>query len=195
MNRLTTTLFAAALLLLGVSPCIGAEAKAVPDYEQLKALEWMIGDWEAEWVIPAEGFPSLEGYVPGAEVHSTSSNFWMQNKNYIGSKGRDVMDGKVLHEVFEMVGVDPKSKKIIHWLFSILGGWGTGEWSFENGTWTLKWSGTTGDGTRLGGVSYITQIDANTYTWEMKQLKRDGKNVPDTPKITNRRVAKKPKSG
>ena len=55
MNRLTTALFSLALLLLGVVPCIGEETKPGPDYEQLKAMEWIIGDWEADWVVPSGG--------------------------------------------------------------------------------------------------------------------------------------------
>ena len=92
-----------------------------------------------------------------------------------------------------MVGVDPQSKKIIHWLFSILGGWGTGEWSVEGNTWTLKWSATAADRTKYEGVSFLVPIDANTYTWEMKDNKKNGTEAPDTPLITFRRVREKPR--
>lgn len=192
MNRLTTAFFGLALPLLGTFQCIGEEAKPGPDYEQLKAMEWIIGDWEADWVVPSGGSASLDGYPPGAKVHSTGSDFWMENKSYIGYKFRDEIDGKVVHQGFEMVGVDPQSKKLIHWLFSIMGGWGTGEWSVEGNTWTLKWSATAADRTKYEGVSFLVPIDADTYTWEMKDNKKNGTEAPDTPLITFRRVSQKP---
>ena len=87
-----------------------------------------------------------------------------------------------------MIGVDPQSRKTIHWLFSILGGWGPGEWTVEGKTWKLKWAGTTADGTKYEGVSFMVPIDPNTHTWEMKQCKKNGKPTPDTPLVTYRRM-------
>ena len=167
-----------------------AGTTAGPDYKQLKGMEWMIGDWEAEWVVPSTGYPAPDGYAPGSKVKSTCSYSWIEQKNYIGLKFRDEIDGKVAHEGFEIIGVDPHSKKIIHWLSSILGGWGTGEWSVEGKTWKLKWSATTGDGTTYEGVSFMVPLDAKTHTWEMKDNKRNGQSTPDTPLVTYRRIKK-----
>ena len=58
-------------------------------------------------------------------------------------------------------------------------------------TWKLKWSYTTADGTKLEGVSLHVPIDANTHTWEMKDVKMNGKASPDYPLITFRRVTNK----
>jgi hypothetical protein len=194
MNRLTARYLVAVLMLLGASQCIAEHTKPGPDYEQLKEMKWIIGDWEAEWIVPSGGFLVSEDTPPGTKVHSTCSYHWMENKNNIGLKFRDVIDGKVAHQGFEMVGVDPKSKKIIHWLFSILGGWGTGEWSAEGKTWRLKWTGTTADGTTYEGVSHHVKIDPNTHTWEIKDAKKNGKHTPNTPLITYTRVKTASKS-
>ena len=180
MNRLMTTSMATAFVLLTASLCIAAEMKPGPDYEQLKAMEWLIGDWEADWVVPSAGPLSLDGFSPGAKVHSTCSYYWMQKRNYIGLRFRDEVDGKLAHAGFEIVGVDPKSKKIIHWLFSIIGGNGTGEWSVEDKCWKLKWSGTASDGTTLEGLGIMVPIDKNTHTWQLKGNKKNGKDTPDT---------------
>ncbi|MCL4852101.1 MAG: hypothetical protein KJZ78_12070, partial [Bryobacteraceae bacterium] len=184
-----------AFFVVGVSLCIAQETKPGPDYEQLKALEWLIGDWEANWVIPAEGYPVPDEYAPGAKVRSTGSFYWMQNKNYIGYRFRDEVDGKLGHQGFEMIGVDPQSKKIIHWLFSIMGGWGTAEWTLDGKTWKLKWSGTIADGTTFAGVSYHVPIDADAFTWQMKQNTKNGKSMPDTPLITFHRRKPGPPAG
>jgi hypothetical protein len=192
MIRLMNAFVGVALLLLGAYQCTGEEAKPGPDYEKLKAMEWMIGDWDADWVVPSSGNLGLDGFPSGAKVHSTCSYFWMENKNYIGLKFRDEIDGEVAHKGFEIVGVDPESKKIVHWLFSILGGRGSGEWTVEGKTWKLKWWATTADGTKLEGVSYMVPLDSNTHTWEIKDNKRNGKSTPDTPLVTYRRISKKP---
>jgi hypothetical protein len=79
-----------------------AEQSTGPDYEQLKAMQWLIGDWEADYVVTSPGL-GLEGFSPGAKVHATSSFYWMENKNYIGLKFRDEVDGRVVRQGFEMV--------------------------------------------------------------------------------------------
>jgi len=171
------------------------EQEPGPDYAQLKAMQWLIGDWEADWVVPSEGISVPDGYPSGSKVRSFTSYSWMENKNYIGLRFRDEIDGKVVHSGFEMIGVDPQSKKTIHWLFSILGGWGPGEWTVEGKTWTLKWTGTTADGTKYEGVSFMVPVDANTHTCEMKECKKNGKPTPDTPLVTFRRASTKSKGG
>ncbi len=193
MSRLVKAFVGLSVVLLSAGHCTGGEPKAGPDYEQLKAMEWMIGDWGADWVVPSEGEWALSGFPAGAKVHSTCSYTWLQNKNYIRLKFRDTVDGKVAHEGLEIVGVDPESKKVIHWLFSILGGWGRGEWTVEGKTWKLKWWGTTADGTKLEGISHLVSIDSNTHTCEIKDCKKNGESTPDTPLVTFRRVTKKAK--
>ena len=163
----------------------GAEPEPGPDYEQLKQIEWLIGDWEGDMVVP----PSFQEIYPeGTTVHSKQSYFWMENKNYIGFKFRDEKDGKVLHQGFEVIGVDPQSKKLVHWIFSVAGGYGTGEWSREGDVWKLKWSGSLPNKVKYEGTSYLQQVDANTHTWQMKDTKRNGEKVPDYPVVTFRRT-------
>ncbi len=177
-----------AIALLSVVACRAEEPSPGPDYDHLKAMEWMIGDWEGSWKVEAGGLLA-SAFPSGATVHSYSSYAWMQNKNYIGQRFRDEVEGKTVHEGFEMIGYDSKSKKTVHWLYSVLGGAGVGEWSVKDNVWQLKWSYTSGDGTELKGVSYLNPIDENTHTWQAKDLTENGKKVPDTPVVTLRRVA------
>ena len=155
-------------------------------YMELKPLEWMIGDWEGTWVV-GEGSALAASYPVGAKVKSHNTYAWMQNKNYIGLKFRDEIDGTVTHEGFEMIGWDAKAKKRVHWLYSILGGSGVGEWSKDGDTWKLDWSYTTGDGTSLEGVAYLTPVDENTHTWQLKHMKENGQDASDGPLVTFRR--------
>ena len=186
MTRSLHTMTVVALVTLAVSNGVSAEPGHGPDYEQLRALEWLIGDWEAEWTVPAEG-TNLDSYSPGATVHSTFSSYWMENRNYIGIKLRDVIDDTVAYEGFEMVGVDPTSKKPIHWIFSMLGGYGTGEWSKDGDKWILSYSGATADGTAYEGTSVMVSLDHDTHTWQIRETKTNNEPTHGTPLVTFRR--------
>jgi hypothetical protein len=93
MRRMTNTFAGTILLLYAAHGGFAADTAPGPDYQQLKAMEWMIGDWHAEWVVPSGGEWALDGYPAGATVHSTCSYSWMQNKNYIRLRFRDEIDG------------------------------------------------------------------------------------------------------
>ena len=140
--------------------------------------------------MPSDGAGNLDEFRPNSKMHSTCSYFWMENKNYIGLKFRDESDGKVVHEGFEMIGVDPRSRKIMHLLFSVLGGWGMGEWNAEGKTWKLMWHGTAADGTKYEGIGHHVPQDDGTYTWQLTDNKKNGKPTPDTPVVTFRRISR-----
>ena len=180
------------IALVYASPCLGQESIPGPDYDQLKAMQWMIGDWEATWEVKGESILA-SAYSAGAKVRTFNSYSWMQNKNYIGLNFRDEINGKTAHKGFEMIARDPVSKKTVHWLFSVLGGSGVGEWSVKGNTWKLEWTYTSGGGAQLKGVAFLIPVNKDTHTWQMKEIKENGKDVPDTPLITFRRVAKKSK--
>jgi hypothetical protein len=159
-----------------------------PDYEQLKQLEWLIGEWEGTITVPA-GFPEI--YPDGATVVSKQSCYWMQGRNYIGFEFRDFVDGKLAHEGFEMVGVDPKSKQPIHWIFSVAGGYGKGKWSRDGEAWKLDWNATLPNGAEYRGVSDHIPVNRDTYKWQIRDATRNGKKVPDYPVVEFKRVETK----
>lgn len=163
----------------------GSHDKSSPDYEQLKQLEWLIGEWEGVITIP-DGIPEI--HPAGAKVKSRQKYFWMQNKSYIGFSFREEVNGRVGHEGFEIVGVDPETKKLVHWIFSTAGGNGAGEWSFDGKVWHLNWWGLLPNNTRLEGVSNMVSVDRDTHTWEIVNLKRDDKLLANYPRVTFRRV-------
>lgn len=186
------TSMAVGLLMVGLSGHTGTwaaeELKPGPDYKHLKVLEWLIGDWEAEMEIPP-GFQEI--HPNGATVHSRKSCHWMQDKNYIGFEFRNTADGELVHEGFEMAGVDPKSKNLVQWIFSVAGGNGTGTWSRHDKGWKLEWSATLPNGAKYKGTAYLVATDKNTHTWTMRNLTRNGKKIPDYPLVTFRRVGSK----
>ena len=48
-----------------VSPAMSQDPEVGADYEHLKPMEWLIGDWEGEYVAPQGEF--IPGTPPGLE--------------------------------------------------------------------------------------------------------------------------------
>ena len=164
---------------------LGQKKAPGPDYEHLKQLEWLIGEWEGTMVVPPS-FPEI--YPEGATVVSKQRCYWMQNKSYMGFEFRDFVDGKLAHEGFEMIGVDPESKQPIHWIFSVAGGYGTGKWSRDGKTWKLEWNATLPNEAEYKGISDHIPVNKNTYKWQIRDATRNGKKVPDYPIVEFKRV-------
>ncbi|TWU41022.1 hypothetical protein [Novipirellula artificiosorum] len=164
--------------------------KVGPDYETLKAMEFFIGDWEATTTVQEDGLDLGDLYQPGATENRYETWYWIEDKNYIGVKFGGEIDGKEAHTGFEMVGVDPKSGKVVHWLFSKLGGSGTGTWKIGPKELRLNWNYRTAAGNFLKGVAYHKVVDEDTYTWQIRDMTEDGKKLADTPVVTLHRVKK-----
>ena len=78
---LSSAILLAASMVMGQG---GEDSKPGPDYEQLKAMEWMIGDWEADYVVTSpglglDGFTPVQGFtrlirIPGWKTRTTSGS-------------------------------------------------------------------------------------------------------------------------
>jgi len=161
-----------------------------PDGLQLKDLAWIIGEWQGEYILP-EGFPELG--PAGSKVVRNELWQWTLAREFIVLRSRDEIDGKVSSTGHELVGFDDATGKLAHWLFGSTGGHGTGVWSREGDRWMLKWEAAAPGGKKFAGTSDQILIDADTYTWQMRDLTENGKKIPDWPKVTLKR--KKPSPG
>jgi hypothetical protein len=178
--RVAVTLFAV-LFTTGVS--YAAEEKKSSSLEPAD-LEWLIGDWEGEYAMP-DGFPDVG--PAGAQVVSTNSWRSTLGKNFISLNIRDQIEGKPLSTGMEILGRNNDTGTLGHWFFGSKGFHGSGEWSRAGDVWSLKWKSFELDGKKYEGVSKQIQVDADTYTWQMVNLKENGKSIPDWPKVTYRR--------
>ena len=94
--------------------------EAPSHYEQLKVLEWMIGDWMDE---------SSDGQV-------TTSCQWTKNNNYIlrtfsSDHGGDTFTG------MQLIGWDPAEERIRSWSFDSDGGFAEGSWTQKESAWIV----------------------------------------------------------
>lgn len=124
------------------------------NYEFLRRLEWMIGDWVDE--------------ADGETVHATVQ--WAPNRAYllrkftVKSRGQDVLKGT------QRIGWDSRKKQVRSWLFDSEGGFVEGTWTLVDGGWIVRSNGYLIDGSP---VSYSLRIDRrNEDRFEMQWFNR-----------------------
>jgi hypothetical protein len=151
-------------------------------YEHLKPLEWAIGDWVGEWSLPYD----LPPFKQGDRVGYHASSRWIMNRNYLVVDTYMVgKDGRRAPDTHEIIGWDPAKKKVVHSIYGA-DGTGNGEWTETGKQARLRWSFDSKEG-RLEGTSYMEVKDANTHTWQVKNVTLKGEKQDDWPLVTFKR--------
>jgi hypothetical protein len=178
-----TLMLSCALLGLVVAPIAGSE-DTQSKTPSLQDLSWIIGQWEGDYILP-EGAPELG--PAGSKITHAETWRWTMGKRFIGLSIREAIDGKVVGTGQEIVGIDEGTGQLAHWFFGSTGINGSGQWSREGDTWKLRWKCVAPDGKKQEGTSEQIFVDADTYTWQLRDLSENGKQVPDWPKVTLKR--------
>ncbi len=138
------------------------------NYEHLKALEWLIG----EWVDAGEGF--------AIDIHCA----WTKNNNFIcrryavSNESQDIESSGL-----QIIGWDASKNQIRSWLFDSEGGVITGTWSQGDGRWTVQALVTLADGATGSFTSVFRPLDDGNYTWQKINQVLDGKLLPNIDEI------------
>jgi uncharacterized protein (TIGR02246 family) len=98
--------------------------------EQLKALEWIIGDWVDE---------SGDAVVATSCRWSDDGNYLLRDFN-VKLAGQDALSGT------QRIGVDPLTGRIKGWVFDSQGGHGETCWTANGDQWLVSATGVTADG-------------------------------------------------
>ncbi len=116
---------------------------------------------------------------------------WLADRNFIRNLYTVVKDGKSTLTGGQIIGWDPRLGKIVSWHFDAQGGFGHDVWTKEGAKWVIHAKGTLRDGSDSDAVNFITQIDANRYTWQSVNRTLDGVQLPDVGPITIERMSAK----
>ncbi|MGD0899110.1 MAG: SgcJ/EcaC family oxidoreductase [Thermoguttaceae bacterium] len=135
--------------------------------EQLKQLQWMIGEWVDE---------SPEALV-------TTSYRWTDNQCYILSEFKVQIGGRPVMTGSQRIGWDPLARKIRSWVFDSEGGFGEGVWTREGNQWIVKMTGVTRDGKIASGTNITTRVSRDRMTWQSRDRIVGGEKTPDIEKI------------
>ncbi len=135
---------------------------------KLGELEWLIGDW-----------------VDKGEKSSVETNFrWAKDYAFIIGTFRVTVENRVDLEGTQVIGWDPVEKKLRSWIFDNKAGFGDGEWSRQNNTWTLKLKSILGTGEKASSVLVYSYVDPNSFTWQSFGREVNGEPLPDIEKVT-----------
>jgi len=140
-------------------------------HENLKALEWMIGEW----------FDEGDGFT--IEIVCK----WTKNKNFISRTYVVSNEQKVESSGLQMISWDPQSNQIRSWLFDSDGGVVTGEWAKRDDRWIVQSVTTLADGGSGSFTCIFCPLDAGTYAWQKINRVIDGQLLPSVEEIRMQR--------
>ncbi|GAB5405875.1 MAG: hypothetical protein Aurels2KO_41060 [Aureliella sp.] len=116
------------------------------NYEQLKALEWMVGSWTLE--------------TEGSKIEVSCR--WTTNRNFLMRSYQVVAGERVDFEGTQVIGWDPSKQVIRSWMFDSDGGFGSGAWSGEGDKWSVLTINVVPDGQKASATNIYRRIDDNT---------------------------------
>lgn len=148
------------------------------NYQQLKELEWMVGDWVDE---------SEDSVV-------TTSCRWSKNKNFLLRNFKVRIAGQDTIEGSTRIGWDPLTKQIKSWVFDTEGGYAEGLWTRDGDRWIVKSTGVLRDGSAASATHVFTYLDSKTCTWESVDRIVGGEVAPNIEQVTIVRRPPQPKS-
>ena len=137
------------------------------NYEKLKELEWMIGDW-----------------VDDDEEDSVQTSCqWTKNKNFIVRSFTVSVKDRVEMAGMQVIGWDAGAKRIRSWVFDSDGGFGEGVWQRKGNRWSIKATGVLPDGKKSSSVNVMTYVNKDRFTWQTVNREVDGEPLPNVDEI------------
>jgi uncharacterized protein (TIGR02246 family) len=136
-------------------------------YEQLKDLDWMVG----EWVDRA-----------GEDVVTTECH-WSRNKNHLIRSFTVSVAGAIDMAGMQIIGWDPAQKQIRSWVFDSDGGFVEGRWQQSGDQWTVSSTATLPDGKQASFSSIFKPLDRDSFTWQKVNRVVDGQIQPNLDEI------------
>jgi uncharacterized protein (TIGR02246 family) len=142
-------------------------------HENLRGLEWLIGEWSEE-------------SEKGEKVRVIFE--WSPSQSFITSSFTTTFKNLAIGGGTQWIGWDPLAKHIRSWTFENNGGFGDGIWTQDGDKWTVKATGVLSDGKKLTATNIVTRIDADTMSFQAKDRTEDGKPLPDIKPIKLKRA-------
>jgi uncharacterized protein (TIGR02246 family) len=119
-------------------------------YEQLKSLEWMVGNWAEE----------------GSDAEVELECNWTKNKNFLTRAFKIASDGQIDMSGMQIIGWDPAAKAIRSWTFDSNGTFSEAKWERRGDRWFIRNHGVLPDGRPATMVNVIKPVDENSFTWQ-----------------------------
>jgi uncharacterized protein (TIGR02246 family) len=141
-------------------------------YDQLRELEWLIGDWIDE--------------SPDSLVES--SYRWDADKMFLLNDFKVRVQNQKVYSGTQRIGRDPLSKQIKAWVFDSDGGYAESLWSeVEDDTWLIQVKGVRADGKVVTMTNQLTKLPNDRYRFESANRKVGNERMADFAAIAVRR--------
>ncbi len=138
------------------------------NYEHLKELEWLIGDWTDS--------------DEAGSVQTTCQ--WTKNKNFIIRQFAASTQNRIDLSGMQIIGWDPANKQIRSWVFDSDGGFSEGKWTKKKTQWYVMLSGTLPDGRKTSSTNIYKIVDQNHFKWQSVNRIVDGELQPNINEVT-----------
>lgn len=140
----------------------------ISHYEQLKELEWMVGNWVDQ----------------DDEATVVTQCNWTRNNNFLTRSFTIQIQDRIEMAGMQIIGWDPAAKQIRSWVFDSDGGFGEATWKKKDNRWYIHQSGVLPDGRKSSAVNIITPVDENTCTLQSVNRTVDGELLPNVEEVT-----------
>src|SRR5208283_3419143 len=136
-------------------------------YEQLKPLEWMIGQWVDK----------------DDKVDIETECQWTKNRSFITRSFTVAAEGQINMSGIQIIGWDPVAKAIRSWTFDSDGGFAEGTWNFKKDRWFIQNKGVLADGRKASMTNIIKPVDQNSFTWQTIERTVGGELLPNIDEV------------
>ena len=136
----------------------------VSPHEQLRQLEWMLGEWVNE---------SDDGIV---KTHCK----WSDNGNFLLREFDVKVEGRIALRGTQRIGWDAQRKQFRMWVFDDRGGFADGLMSRDGERWVTNASGVRSDGQSVSVTTAIMPLGKDRILWQTLDRTVDGEGVPGT---------------
>lgn len=136
-------------------------------YEQLQALEWLVGRWVDQ----------------DEHVRIETQCTWAKNQNFLIRSFTVAAGNQISMSGMQVIGWDAGDKKIRSWTFDSDGGTAEAVWSKQGNDWYVHNHGVLADGRKASMVNVIKPVDENSFTWQTVERTVGGELQPNVSEV------------
>src|SRR5439155_21259354 len=139
-------------------------------YDQLRELEWLIGDWIDE---------GADSWVEASYRLDANKVFLLQDFK-VRVNGENVLSG------MQHIGWDPLTKQIKAWAFDSEGGYAESLWSEVDDSWVIRINGVRTDGRVVSMTNQLTPLGKDRMRFESADRIVAGERMPNLSTVVVR---------
>lgn len=144
--------------------------------EELKQLEWLVGDWVDE----------------NGDALVATKYHWSDDKSYLLCDYSIHRQGEKPRKGTQRIGWDARAQKLRSWNFDTAGGFSEALWTRAGNQWLMKINGVTADGKTRSSTNVLTRLSQDHATMQSKDRIIGGELLPDRPEMPIVRKAPEP---